>query len=697
MKNQKQWILSVFLLLGSILFTFTHAQSLGCLTKESQAQSRMPDYLHKESYTRSGALSPLNFCIRVYVHEIRNNSGATNVDPTIRDNQVSYLNSLFAGTGISFEWDDTTNIINSTTLYNRDYTFVSGGCEYVDIGLLDSDLDPYSHNDGIDLFFHGNISDYGLSNGIADQTEILFGYSTMNTNIIAHEMGHNLGLFHTRHSTIGDGSNFCENDDGFTHVPECANMTLSERDNSGDYVRDTEATKGDYTIDSFCNARDTGGAFDICGDNFNDPNGYNFMLDKYSSCRNTFSNYQIIRMKYFLAKLSGSPVPDLPMHETFTCTVVPGPCEDCNGAMGNSDQVFGTLSNTGCEYTLSFPLLTQNCSVTYIVEWNEGDGGTLNESGDTVTTTFNSEGVQTISITVIREGEACGTFNYLINVDETCEPPCPDCEETLNTIVSSFGQEPSIGCDSYSIDIPDLGECFKGRVDWGDLTTDPFVSNSTILHSYTSSGPRTVVLELFDDNGDLCASESIVIQVNCPSSCLNPCDIEADFSYSNDGCVYTFVAENTASDCAMDTWSYQWRIDGALVGTSEILVFDFETLFDYVGPHNVRLRIKYDPVGCRDIIKKGIQVNSCAGQRPLLNDDISIYPNPTRDAFKIESKNDVDIAQFTVRDIHGSIITSRRNNFTDEINISNNPVGIYFVEIKFNNGQSLIKKLILQK
>jgi len=682
----------VFLIMGMIGMAQMQAQTRKfCETKNTKETTTkaLVDALHT---TTCGRYYSNEYCFTIYPQIVRKSDGSEAILESDVSDEIDRMKDTFRIHGINFIWEEPINYIDSN-LYFNDPSL-----------LFDS---SHVSDSRIDMFFVGNDELPSAADGLGRGSALFVSSFFLGGGSTSHEMGHVLGLFHTFHSTIGcPVPATCENNDALgisnhirEHVirygedPEGRPFPANACD-SGDYVFDTPADNGYIGAPEGapmdCVWNDDG--FDENEDTYQ-GDLTNVMSYGTTECIQNLTTGQATRIKYLIEE---AKLPHL-LAALDNCPVPPDPCEGCTSAIGNANNLFENyLSNDGCVYTINFPTLALSCPDTYLVEWN-GETGSLLETGDSISTTFLTTGPQSVLVTVIRDGLNCGPYEFIVNVDETCEPPCPDCEETLNTIVSSFGQEPSIGCDSYSIDIPDLGECFKGRVDWGDLTTDPFVSNSTILHSYTSSGPRTVVLELFDDNGDLCASESIVIQVNCPSSCLNPCDIEADFSYSNDGCVYTFVAENTASDCAMDTWSYQWRIDGALVGTSEILVFDFETLFDYVGPHNVRLRIKYDPVGCRDIIKKGIQVNSCAGQRPLLNDDISIYPNPTRDAFKIESKNDVDIAQFTVRDIHGSIITSRRNNFTDEINISNNPVGIYFVEIKFNNGQSLIKKLILQK
>ena len=74
----------------------------------------------------------------------------------------------------------------------------------------------------------------------------------------------------------------------------------------------------------------------------------------------------------------------------------------------------------------------------------------------------------------------------------------------------------------------------------------------------------------------------------------------------------------------------------------------------------------------------------------------AIYPNPTRSVFNVESTSNSKITEINVRNIYGNLVVSRTGS-NDEINMSGQKVGVYFVEIKLEDGTTEIKKLILER
>jgi len=67
---------------------------------------------------------------------------------------------------------------------------------------------------------------------------------------------------------------------------------------------------------------------------------------------------------------------------------------------------------------------------------------------------------------------------------------------------------------------------------------------------------------------------------------------------------------------------------------------------------------------------------------------LRIYPNPSNGIFSIAG---VDIKQIEVYNIYGTLLFSSKNNLSQEVNLGQQPKGIYFIKIKTD------KKLVLKK
>lgn len=78
----------------------------------------------------------------------------------------------------------------------------------------------------------------------------------------------------------------------------------------------------------------------------------------------------------------------------------------------------------------------------------------------------------------------------------------------------------------------------------------------------------------------------------------------------------------------------------------------------------------------------------------LSNDQEIIYPNPTTGIFKIKTEKQTTDAQLKINNVHGQLIFESKE-FVKEINLSDHPKGIYFLQIKTNEG-TVTKKVILQ-
>jgi hypothetical protein len=81
-----------------------------------------------------------------------------------------------------------------------------------------------------------------------------------------------------------------------------------------------------------------------------------------------------------------------------------------------------------------------------------------------------------------------------------------------------------------------------------------------------------------------------------------------------------------------------------------------------------------------------------------VQDNIQIFPNPVRDG-KIYIQNDMNLSlSYRVTDMLGKVISAERfiSNKDSQIDLSNAPNGIYFIEVE-SKGEKVIKKIIVDK
>ena len=73
--------------------------------------------------------------------------------------------------------------------------------------------------------------------------------------------------------------------------------------------------------------------------------------------------------------------------------------------------------------------------------------------------------------------------------------------------------------------------------------------------------------------------------------------------------------------------------------------------------------------------------------------NVNVYPNPNNKIFSIQTSSKINTIE--VLDVLGSHIRSfQPNTNLFEINISENPSGIYFLKVYLENGNIVTKKII---
>ncbi len=186
--------------------------------------------------------------LRIYVHAVGQDDGSDAPTAEQIRESIAILEADFAPHNIFFVWDCNIIPINSTTLYS------AGG-----FSNIYCDLPQYSnHPDGIDIFIGGDgAPSYGAATNIPSKSFLIKGswggvngactgiveWINSRSQIMSHEMGHCLGLWHTHHGEETGGGNNC---DGNPWDPQVCKEFVNGSNGAtcGDYVTDTPADPG---------------------------------------------------------------------------------------------------------------------------------------------------------------------------------------------------------------------------------------------------------------------------------------------------------------------------------------------------------------------------------------------------------------------------------------------------------------------
>ena len=278
------------LMFGMLFFTtsgllaqeFCQTPSFGNQEKLKERKG-VPDY------------SSYSFCVTLYVHVIRKDDGSDGQTVGGVNSALQYLDDAFTPHQIFFDSTSGINYIDDTALFNSPTSIMANT--------------TYDHSDGVDMYLFDNDSNhpvtgggYGLTEGIGVSSKFMVTGSFMGipfypiaqSFVVAHEMGHVLDVYHTRHGTVtelGD-PNQC---------PEFVNGTNGTT--CGDYCADTPADPGiNFNIDlSTCTW--LGSGVDQNGDPY-DPDELNIMGQTHPACMEYFTTDQKKRMKSAMVAIS---------------------------------------------------------------------------------------------------------------------------------------------------------------------------------------------------------------------------------------------------------------------------------------------------------------------------------------------------------------------------------------------------------
>jgi hypothetical protein len=193
-------------------------------------------------------------------------------------------------------------------------------------------------NNAINIYILGiDTWNQGRATGIISRSCVIggkvLGADLLLTNVLAHEVGHCLGLFHTHHGTIEGGP--CNELVNGTNCSTC-----------GDYVCDTPADPFlNFNVNSSCNWNGSGN--DSNGDPYA-PDTRNFMAYTLPSCMSNITIGQANRIK---AAISSSTLLQSTISSQSSGNFITGPDVVCFNAAFYTLQCFP--SNANLTYRLS--------------------------------------------------------------------------------------------------------------------------------------------------------------------------------------------------------------------------------------------------------------------------------------------------------------------------------------------------------
>lgn len=137
---------------------------------------------------------------------------------------------------------------------------------------------------------------------------------------------------------------------------------------------------------------------------------------------------------------------------------------------------------------------------------------------------------------------------------------------------------------------------------------------------------------------------------------------------------------------AINTTQYDWYQKG--IGEPVFSITDFSYAMNG-GQQSIAKTYSYTGTAPKNVTA----INELSGNNIIIN----VFPNPAKNAFIVNTEN-VDALSITVRSILGNtVLTTKADSKTHETEIRTGSwtKGIYFVEVKDNNGSAAIKKIVV--
>jgi PKD repeat protein len=278
-----------------------------------------------------------------------------------------------------------------------------------------------------------------------------------------------------------------------------------------------------------------------------------------------------------------------------------------------------------------------------------------------------------------------GTWYYFMDDVEIAEMVAPVANFTVTTDATG-----NIDYDSIvSFINTSVAEGATYSWNFGDATGLGTKNTSTLKDpvpvKYTKPGKYTITLTV--TNGAGTNSKSIEVEVKALDAPI------ANFTTVITGLRVKFTNTSTPdiSSPASIATTYSWDFGD---GATSVQKSPTDKTYATKGKYNICLTAKNragENTKCSEVTLTSSISNVDFGQ-------IKIFPNPVRDG-KIYIQNDMNLSlSYRVTDMLGKVISAERliSNKDSQIDLSNAPNGIYFIEVE-SKGEKVIKKIIVDK
>ncbi len=278
---------SIITLLVFLLFTKTNHAQIACGTQINDATA---EYLMSELdevqhfiQQNSELKNASTYLFPIQIHIVRQSDGTGGITAAEANQSIIELNTNFADAGIEFFQCAPINYIDNDTYYNFEQAEEQALTAANDV---EGSINMYYCNQ-VKIDFQGALFDicgYAYLPHGPDRL-ILSNSCVLNSNTLAHEMGHYFGLLHPHDTRYGEEA-----------ITRDANDACYNCESTGDLLCDTQASPNLFSlVDSNCDY--TGTAIETCSGNTYMPDTDNTM--SYSACSNTFTAEQNSRMAFY--------------------------------------------------------------------------------------------------------------------------------------------------------------------------------------------------------------------------------------------------------------------------------------------------------------------------------------------------------------------------------------------------------------
>ena len=193
---------------------------------------------------------------------------------------------------------------------------------------------------------------------------------------------------------------------------------------------------------------------------------------------------------------------------------------------------------------------------------------------------------------------------------------------------------------------------------------------------------------------------------NCEVACFNSqassgfCPSSNDIHYINEGggglCTTGQASINGMSSSSVDYVDYTWALGGysGVVNGAGLTTPIYYPSGNWTG-YNISICatvVRSDGTLCSKVCKSFLL--DCGGGNGLAP-EISIIPNPTEGTF-VTSSNQENIKEIIISDMAGNTLQHLSSNLNNGIEITVTQKGLFIVTYKLANGETIIKKLVVQ-